>query len=445
MQELRPHDARYARLVDRYSRYIQSPVLRLKFLNNTLSAKPRRDLMAKFPLVGTLPERMQVIVELSKLLPPNQQAPLPVRATALAYRLRYFVYGATLLVAISLGTGLVYTAAKLMTGLSVSTEAKGTLPTAGAEGSPDARAVAALGADGGLNLDKVWLAEEGADYEFYSNGARVLTQYQTPGEPRRFFRFSLESLLNGSSNAELQDKPVGIVYHLSESDLLPFETRHNSSLQVHSKGLVQYAREHALYNYVIDRFGRTYRIVRDEDAASHAGNSFWSDDRFAYVNLSSSFIGICFEGRSASGTGADGINEAQIYAARILTAVLRSKFDISDTNCVTHGLVSVNPSNKLMGYHTDWVYGFPFEALGLTNKNKTELLAVSRFGFGYDQAYLATSAGKKWEGLTKADAALREASERNGITPEAERKIGWTRFQALSARDRTLDTVKSVD
>ena len=67
----------------------------------------------------------------------------------------------------------------------------------------------------------------------------------------------------------------------------------------------------------------------------------------------------------ALAVGADGINETQIYAARQLTAVLRSKYQILDANCVTHGLVSVNPSNRLMGYHTDWVAGFPFTALGL--------------------------------------------------------------------------------
>ena len=72
--------------------------------------------------------------------------------------------------------------------------------------------------------------------------------------------------------------------------------------------MLEYARAHRLYNYLIDRFGRTYRIVRDEFEANHAGNSVWSDGRSVYVNLSASFIGVCFEGRGAatesSGRGA---------------------------------------------------------------------------------------------------------------------------------------------
>ncbi len=97
--------------------------------------------------------------------------------------------------------------------------------------------------------------------------------------------------------------------------------------------------------------------------------------------------------------------------------MVRSKYGIDDANCVTHGLVSVNPSIRLMGYHTDWVSEFPFEALGLSNKYEMELTAVSRLGFGYDKAYVG-AAGGKWPGLEKADIALGEAAERNGLTIE---------------------------
>jgi hypothetical protein len=235
--------------------------------------------------------------------------------------------------------------------------------------------------------------------------------------------------------------PVGIVYHLSEGDLLPFADRYNSKLQHVSKSLLEYARANRLYNYVIDRFGRTYRIVADEQAANHAGNSIWSDGRNFYVNLSASFIGICLEGRSDAGVivGQDGINEAQIYAARVLTAVLRSKYGIDDANCVTHGLVSVNPSNRLMGYHTDWVSGFPYQALGITDKNESELLAVSRFGFMYDQAYIAAAGGKTWPGLERADRALREAARSESGGAEEWRDDGWRVFQQAYSRQRALD------
>ena len=188
---------------------------------------------------------------------------------------------------------------------------------------------------------------------------------------------------------------------------------------------------------MIDRFGRAYRIVRDEFAANHAGNSVWSDGAGVYVNLSASFVGICFEGRGAA-MGAEGINEAQIYAARVLTAVVRSKYGIEDANCVTPGLVSVNPSNRLMGYHTEWVSEFPFEALGLSNKYTSELVAISRLGFGYDQAYVA-AAGGKWPGLEKADAALRDEAANNSVSVEKERQLLSRVFARVYSKQRALE------
>src|SRR5262249_26019492 len=152
--------------------------------------------------------------------------------------------------------------------------------------------------------------------------------------------------------------------------------------------------------------------------------SVWSDGRDIYINLNTSFIGICFEGQSRRGkaVGADGINETQIYAARQLTAVLRSKYQIADADCVTHGLVSVNPSNRLMGFHTDWVAGFPFAAIGLTNKYDSEITAISRLGFNYDAAYLAAAGGRRWAGLEKSDAALRKSASESGASVEDKRR-----------------------
>jgi hypothetical protein len=379
-----------------------------------------------------------IIVELSKVLPLDQPAPLGIRLTSLLYKARYGLYALCLALVVFAGASLVYAVSKIASSLSVSTEAKdlstNNQPVAAGSGGD---AVAAIASGAGLTLDQVWLAEEGEGFEFYSNGARVLTEFETSGAKRSFYKFDLESLLNNPGAGETFSSPVGIVYHVSESDLLPFADRYNSSLQDHSRALLEYARAHRLYNYLIDRFGRTYRIVRDEFEANHAGNSVWSDGRKVYVNLSSSFIGICFEGRGAA-MGAEGINEAQIYAARVLTAVLRSKYGIDDANCVTHGLVSVNPSNHLMGYHTDWVSEFPFEALGLSNKYETELAAISRLGFAYDQAYVS-AAGGKWPGLEKADARLREAAERDGSSVEEERRQLSRGFQHAYSKQRALE------
>ena len=439
MQGFHPQNLSYTKLVDRYSRYIESPVLRLKFLNSVLNVEHPRNPWKRLPLVGSLPDRAVIIVELSKVLPLGQPAPLGVRLASLMYRVRYALYALCVGVVIFAGAGLVYAVSRIVSSLSVSTEARdiNAKTQSASEASNRGEAVAAIASGAGLTLDKVWLAEQGDGYEFYSNGARVLTEFETKGSGRSFYRFELGALEDQPKQDEILSNPVGIVYHVSESDLLPFADKYNSSLKNVSRELLEYARAHKLYNYVIDRFGRTYRIVRDEFAASHAGNSVWSDGRSVYVNLSASFVGICFEGRGAA-MGAEGINEAQIYAARVLTAVLRSRYGIDDANCVTHGLVSVNPSNRLMGYHTDWVSEFPFEALGLSDKYQSELVAISRLGFGYDHAYVA-AAGAKWPGLEKADAALRDEAAKNSVSVEKERQSLSRLFARIHSKQRSLE------
>lgn len=448
MVNLSQHNATYTRLVDEYSRYITSPVHRLKFLNSALSVNQRPGslssrLIGRLPLVGSISERALIAVEVSKYLPPGRPTPAGIRLASVLYKLRLLVYAASLLFVLGAGGGLVYVVGKVIGSLPVSTEAKdvnikssaGEPPAPGST-SPGLTMVGAAA----LPPERVWLAEGGDGYEFYSNGARILTEFETEGQPRRFYRFDFdgnEMSLEGEKNSA---SPIGIVYHLSEGDLFPFANTYNSSLQTASRSLLEYSKEHGLYNYVIDRFGRVYRVVRDEMTASHAGNSLWSDGSAAYINLSSSFIGVCLEGKSSGPViGPDGINEAQIYGARVLTAVLRSKYNIQDQNCVTHGLVSINPSNRLMGYHTDWVSGFPFEALGLTDKNESEMAAIARFGFNYDNKYLLSAGGHKWRGIERADESVKRLALLKGIPAEEERKGAWKAFKQAYEKQRRLD------
>lgn len=451
MQEFNHRDPVYTKTVDRYSRYIASPGQRLKFLRTMLNTRQAPSAawqrwLNRVPFVGSLRERAVLVVEVSKYLPVETKLPFSLKLTALLYKLRVAVYAAALVVAFSFGIGAVYVVGRISASLSVSTEAKemnGSSPNhiAKRDGSEAVKAISAMGSTAGLPPEKVWLAESGDGYEFYSNGARILTEMEIVGDVRRFFTFKLDRTSELPANTDIASKPVGIVFHISESDIVPFNDRNNSSLKHASRGLLEYSREHRLYNYVIDRFGRTYRVVRDEYAANHAGNSLWSVGKNIYVNLSASFIGVCFEGKYEPGAaiGPDAINEPQIMAARTLTAVLRSKYGIADEACVTHGLVSVNPSNKLMGYHTDWVSGFPFEALGLSNKSSSELVAVSRFGFTYDQAYVASAGGSRWPGLDQAEAKLKESASRDGISVEQERAALWRDFQRAYAMQHALD------
>jgi hypothetical protein len=177
---------------------------------------------------------------------------------------------------------------------------------------------------------------------------------------------------------------VGIVYHTTESLQAPFEPSQNTVLKRVSESVLEYVRRRRAYNFLIDRFGRVYRIVRESDAANHAGHSIWADDSSIYVNLNDSFLGVSFEAE----TGSLRVNPAQVRAGAILTEMLRSRYRINPLNCVTHAQVSVNPSNYQIGYHTDWASSFPFERLGLPDNYARPLPSLTLFGFEYDSAFV---------------------------------------------------------
>jgi len=443
-----PEFAISSALVDKYSRYIESPVQRLKFLDSVLKPKPSRlnsaaRMLRALPVASSFQDRAYLVMELARFLPPGRKLPLALRIGIFMARMRFVVYTVCLTLAVALVGSSVYLFARIVSNLSTSTEAKeaAALNQATAAGPGTDSALNQVASKAELPLDKVWLADKGDGFEFYSNGARVLTEFETSGRERNFYKFHFSDKSGSKFESVLSSRPVGIVFHISESDKLPFDHDYNSSLQSVSRQLLEYARNHQLYNYIIDRFGRIYRIVKDEDAANHAGHSLWADADNFYINLNSSFIGVCFEGKSSRGSavGPDGINEAQIYAARILTAVLRSKYGISDADCVTHGLVSVNPQNGLLGYHTDWVSQFPFEAIGLADKYKAEMTAISRFGFTYDQAYLASAGGSRWTGLDQAQTTLSEAARQDGLGIEAERNNRFKIFQMAYRMEHALD------
>ncbi len=427
------------KIVDRYARYIESPVLRLKFLHNVLKTSQPDTLLMKLPFVGSLPERANLILELLKILPLNSRVPLALRMTSMLYRIRLLFYAVCVVFALAAGVGVVFVASKAISSFSSPTVAKSITQTETGEPADPSKAVSDIGSEAELPLDKVWLVKTSEGFEEYSNGARILKEFETTNAERKFYRFDVDKLAKGTDEFELMSKPVGIIYHLTESDLLPFTDKYNASLVHNSQSLMEYTRSHKLYNYIIDRFGRIYRIVSDESVAHHAGNSIWSDGRSVYINLNSSFLGISFEGKAEAGKGPDGITEAQIYAARTLTAVLRSKYQIKDANCTTHGLVSTNPTSKLLGHHTDWVANFPFKAVGLTNKYETEMYAISRFGFAYDQAYLSAGGGKRWSGLSRADAALWESAKKSGVVIEQQRRALWEIFQQAYVKQHAID------
>ncbi|MDQ6676314.1 MAG: N-acetylmuramoyl-L-alanine amidase, partial [Acidobacteriota bacterium] len=204
----------------------------------------------------------------------------------------------------------------------------------------------------------VWVVEETALRTFYSNGLAVRREYETSSSPRSYLVYARGSLVSGSSRESL---PAGIVFHTTESQILPLEPARNSALLRSREDVLERVRRGRLYNFVVDRFGQVYRIVPEGETALHAGHSIWASGDRVWVNLNESFLGVSFEAETAQGFEP---SASQVHSGRLLIEVLRSRFALSEQNCVTHAQVSVNPDNMRLGYHTDWGSSFPFEKLG---------------------------------------------------------------------------------
>ena len=297
-------------------------------------------------------------------------------------------------------------------------------------------------------IDKaIWLVEKSKDVETYSNRLQIITSYAVSNVPRHYLCFPRKP--GGVDVApKFTDKIVGILYHASESDILPFRPEMNQSIKKYSQLLVRYIHRHRSYHYFIDRYGRVYRVVAEDQAAYHAGNSIWADEQSVYLNLNHAFIGICFEGRdfeyveknqeadsrALSGprlVAADGItiNEAQIRSGKELTDWLRTKYHIRESNCLPHALVSVNPDSFLIGYHLDLAQGFPFDQLGLNDKYGAILPSIADFGFLYDQYFIDSLKGNLWPGIRISEEAVMARAEGQNVSFSEYRKQLKNRYK----------------
>lgn len=259
---------------------------------------------------------------------------------------------------------------------------------------------------------EVWLVARDGEEELWSNGLRVVTTFEVESNSRSFFAFPRD----GSPPVPMHSRPVGIVYHASESDMAPFAPEFSDNILSTTKDLIGWLSRRGIYHYVIDRFGLVYRVVEDEGVAVHAGVSIWGDEEYYYLNLNESFIGVAFESRwSAASKNEDAITSAQLQAAMNLTDLLRVRYGIADINCVPHGLVSVNAGKRLIGYHADWARDFPFGALGLSDKYHLPPPSISAFGFSYDEDLVARLGGSLWPGVTLAEHELQRRAAAEGL------------------------------
>jgi hypothetical protein len=279
----------------------------------------------------------------------------------------------------------------------------------------------------GVAPARIWMVDSGRGFELYSNGLRVDTTYAVAGEPRRYRVFDAAK----GMGAQVHDRPVGIVYHTSESDIWPLEESFNEQLRDSSQNLLHYLRKNRVYHYLIDRFGQVFRVVEETDKANHAGMSVWSSGSRVYLNLNGPTIGVSFETRWEGGRALP-ITRAQLEAGRRLTDYLRHKWSIEASLCVTHGLASVSSKKRLIGHHLDWARGFPFEAFGLPDHYRSVSPAVALFGFGYDERFLAVM-GEPWPGVIEAERQLGDEAAATGRT------VDDVRRQRVRSYDLWLD------
>jgi hypothetical protein len=254
---------------------------------------------------------------------------------------------------------------------------------------------------------RIFLAERSAGSDVYSNGLEVRNGFQTTSVPRSYKTYSSATLETVGPRKGI----AGLVFHRTESLLLPLEPERALSVNQTRDSLLEFVRNHRLYNFVIDRFGQVFRIVPEDQVALHAGHSIWGNGTDLWINLNESFVGIAFEARTGEEATAP-----QIHAGRLLTAMLRNIHGISDANCVTHAQVSINPENLRIGYHTDWAAHFPFAEIGLNNGYRVPVASVERFGFDYDEAFLSAIGGHPWEGLIGAENHIILEAAARGVT-----------------------------
>lgn len=454
----------YSKIVERYAVLFDSPPARLRFLNNTLSRQNERQeqllhslrhfrFLKKTPFYSWMLEARfygAVLEELQAVLPylsaKNQQAiqelqiPLSARAYSFIHQTRHAFYVAGVAMAGLILFGLYslvsWSAHGVNTYLSKKYKSgKAPIIVTQAGQNPNDFTTTTAKYLPGFQAEKVWMVERTNEFERYSNGCRILTSHETDNHQRAYFLIPRGS---DAESGELRHNPIGIVYHTNEGDMAQFSSDNNDSILKNSKGALGYIRDIKAYNYLIDRYGEIYRVVRDDHAAHHAGHSIWADSKYDYVGLNESFLGICFESKFNGESLQETLTEAQITAGRALTNVLRSKYNIDDANCTTHGLVSVNPDKMLIAFHHDWVRNFPFEAMGLSDKYKTSPANMADYGFTYDEEILDKLDRTLWPGAIAAEDEFNKLAEKLRANVEVLRRKLRDRYLSQLEKTRRL-------
>lgn len=417
--------------LDRVSRSIRDPAARLRYIRQRLV--PASDLEVKVQAVPVSPVRRLLyrwlrLEELTRLSGrPGSSIDPRVARSLRAVRATLLTVATSLVAALM---GIATTAYQFGSRLPPVAAA----PERTGETRPAATSVARAEPTG-IVPEAVWLVERGREYELYSNGLRVDLGYETDAPKRHYRTFDREK----GMEPEVQERPVGILFHTTESDVWPLEESYNDNLKDSTQRLLRYLRREKVYHYLIDRFGRVYRVVQEDAKANHAGNSVWADGERLYLSLNHAFLGVSFETRWEGGKALP-ITAAQLTSGQRLTDLLRQRYGIAPGMCTTHGLTSVNPEKRLIGHHLDWSRGFPFRSFGLPDQYLRPSPAVVAFGFGYDERLLEVL-GEPWTGVRLAERALEGAARQEGRPIEEVRKgrqSMYDMWRSLELRDEQV-------
>lgn len=262
--------------------------------------------------------------------------------------------------------------------------------------------------------DSVWQVESTPAYESYSNGLHIEKQYSIANSPRtryRVYRREHPSF----DQFEWRTGVAGIVFHTTESHVAAFEQAQTALQHKAALWTLSDIQKRRCYNYVIDRYGRVWRVVEEGYVAWHAGRSVWADSSGLYVDVNDSFLGIAFEAQTYDESQTTA-TPAQIHSAKALTEMLRSKYKIPSYNCATHAQVSVSSQFHKIGSHTDWAGNFPFTSIGLPDNYALPLPSVWAFGFDYDPVFVRATGNRMWQGLIYAEQLVREQASLAGMT-----------------------------
>ncbi len=276
---------------------------------------------------------------------------------------------------------------------------------------------------------QVWAVEQNKDFETYSNGLRIERRYEVANEARVYDVYPRG--FEDSGRSEERRTPAGIVFHTTESPQAEFREDQTRRIRLIGAALLDYVQHERAYHYVVDRFGRVWRIVRETDSANHAGYSVWADAQWTYISLNRAFLGISVEAETQSGSDNSETTPAQLHALRALTEMLRAKYRIPAANCATHAQVSVNPDNMRAGYHYDWAANFPYAGIGLPNNYSVPTPSLWLFGFTYDTSLVRVTGEQFWKGLALGEEQLRQNATAHGTSVTLYRQALIKRYRQV--------------